>query len=79
MRKAEFGKGEGPILLDEVACTGDESTLQSCDSLGIGVNDCGHAEDAGVICIQGFEIIFLYVCCNDISSMKRTMTLYTYE
>ena len=72
VRNAGFGEGEGIIWLDDVACTGDESALQSCDSLGVGVNNCGHAEDAGVICVQGFEIQLLYVCCNDISSMVES-------
>lgn len=45
---AFFGQGTGPILLDEVACTGTESGLLECPSNM--VHDCTHSEDAGVRC-----------------------------
>ena len=50
---AYYGKGSGPILLDNVTCTGGELTLASCSHLGIGVTrSCSHSEDAGVRCYQ---------------------------
>ena len=48
---APFGQGSGPILLDNVTCTGSELTLADCDHLGVGVTrSCSHGEDAGVRC-----------------------------
>ncbi|KAK7939332.1 hypothetical protein WMY93_002658 [Mugilogobius chulae] len=47
---AGFGEGSGKIWLDDVKCSGNESFLTQCGHRGFGTNNCGHGEDAGVIC-----------------------------
>ena len=56
---AGFGQGSGPIWLDSVMCTGNESTLASCGHLGVGVTkDCSHLKDSSVICSGDFSKIY---------------------
>ena len=43
--------GTGPIVLDDLLCTGDESRLVDCPHRGLGVHNCDHSKDVGVRCI----------------------------
>ena len=47
-----FGKGDGPILLDNVICNGSEASLFNCQYDGLYQHNCAqdHSEDAAVIC-----------------------------
>ena len=48
---AYFGQGSGPIWLDSVTCTGNESTIAGCGHFGVNITrSCSHYEDAGVRC-----------------------------
>ena len=44
---AAYGQGSGPILLDDVICSGWEKSLWSCVS---SFPDCGHSEDVAIKC-----------------------------
>ncbi|XP_072102343.1 scavenger receptor cysteine-rich domain-containing protein DMBT1-like [Mobula birostris] len=55
-RGAYFGKGCGNIWMDNVACSGIESSLVYCPFAGWGIHDCGHQQDAAVICEAEMDI-----------------------
>ena len=44
-----FDQGAGPIHLDDIQCTGNETRLLDCPHTT--VHNCTHSEDAGVVCI----------------------------
>ena len=69
---AAFGRGEGKIWMDEVQCTGNESSFKECNHQGWGSHNCGHREDAGVMCTTGdkytivpFGVCYLYTIIID--------------
>uniref|UniRef100_H2ZSV0 SRCR domain-containing protein n=1 Tax=Latimeria chalumnae TaxID=7897 RepID=H2ZSV0_LATCH len=69
---AGFGEGIGPVWLDEVHCRGSESRLIHCDLFG-GFRDCGHKEDAGVVC-SGTSYTFL-IC--ETGACEGTVEVYS--
>ena len=47
----EFGPGTGNIVLDNVICSKNATTLASCGHYGVGITvHCDHAKDVGVRC-----------------------------
>ena len=44
------GQSQQPTLLDNLRCTGRETSLISCPHPGIGNEDCDHFEDVGLEC-----------------------------
>uniref|UniRef100_A0A3B4AZ11 SRCR domain-containing protein n=1 Tax=Periophthalmus magnuspinnatus TaxID=409849 RepID=A0A3B4AZ11_9GOBI len=53
---AFFGQGDGNIWLDDLNCLGNESSLVHCQHPSFGENNCGHGEDAGVICSENIRL-----------------------
>ncbi|XP_060571753.1 deleted in malignant brain tumors 1 protein-like isoform X2 [Ruditapes philippinarum] len=50
VKGAHFGRGRGPVWLDNLRCHGNESSLQDCPHNSYAVQNCNHGEDAGVYC-----------------------------
>ncbi|XP_060071814.1 neurotrypsin-like, partial [Ylistrum balloti] len=49
--QAAYGEGSDQILLDDVSCTGEETSLMECSHSGWGIHNCDHSEDAGAVCL----------------------------
>ena len=49
-QSAHFGAGSGQIWLDDVNCAGSENSIVNCPHYGWGSHNCGHHEDASVVC-----------------------------
>ena len=60
---AYYGEGSGPIVMDNVACSGNEQNLLSC-SYDHNANEDTHAEDAGLQCFLNSEMIIQVIITN---------------
>eukprot|EP00057_Strongylocentrotus_purpuratus_P012193 XP_011666667.1 PREDICTED: neurotrypsin-like [Strongylocentrotus purpuratus] len=62
-RNSYFGSADGPILLDDLYCNGQESSLFSCQHSGFANHNCNHRTDAGTICLSMF---FSTIVCRQL-------------
>ena len=52
---SQYGTGEGPILLDDIKCSGNEASLLQCNKSPLAAGtDCDHTEDVAITC-QGMR------------------------
>ena len=59
---AWFGEGSGNIWLDNVQCVGNERSIEDCRHSGWGIENCGHHEDASVICLSKYDYKWMLLC-----------------
>ena len=50
IHRAYFGEGSGLIVLDQVECLGNETSLLSCRAQAFGNHNCRSQEDSSVYC-----------------------------
>uniref|UniRef100_A0A8C7VST7 Deleted in malignant brain tumors 1 protein-like n=1 Tax=Oncorhynchus mykiss TaxID=8022 RepID=A0A8C7VST7_ONCMY len=62
---ARFGQGTGQIWMDDIECSGSESTLRQCSHTT--KHNCKHDEDAGVVCLSGRRWFYLVLLQPNIS------------
>ena len=71
-----FGTGFGRIHLDDLGCEGSENALINCSHNGELNHNCGHNEDAGVICIGEPSpsiccMLYVYVRVHSVHVLMR--------
>lgn len=70
---ARFGQGTGPIVFNNVYCTGSESNILDCLSDGYGVvGSCTHADDASITCSKGT----VFIDYNEVSSLVYGLCIF---
>ena len=67
--EAGYGEGTGPIVLDDLVCSGAESGIEDCGHSGWTSHNCGHYEDAGVTCGK----LYCAICVVRILSVSYPM------
>uniref|UniRef100_A0A7M4ESC3 SRCR domain-containing protein n=1 Tax=Crocodylus porosus TaxID=8502 RepID=A0A7M4ESC3_CROPO len=70
---AYFGKGSGTIFLDDLHCDGEESYLWECPHRGWSFHNCGHQEDAGIVCLGSLCFISFILSGNYILHYERSL------
>ncbi|KAL6081386.1 hypothetical protein STEG23_011991, partial [Scotinomys teguina] len=72
---SHFGKGVGSIFLDDVQCQGSETSIGQCHHQGLSVHNCGHHEDASVICsVPRSSPAAAFILATDASSVSTEDT-----
>ena len=71
-RSAYFGQGSGNILLDDLLCTGRETSLLECPHNGINTHNCWHGKDASVTCEFVLHAIESCLYCMQLSHVMIT-------
>ena len=81
LKQAFFGGSPSrPIHLDNVRCSGSETSLLSCAANPVGVNNCDHSEDAGVKC-NGmlYSVVTCFEILHTVSLGQGIYEAHTYS
>ena len=70
----QFGPGTGPVLLDNVVCSGSEYVLDDCAHSAIGATNCTNSQDVSVSCAGTGQ---LHVYNSNLLSFYSTFTQFS--
>ncbi|XP_076153331.1 scavenger receptor cysteine-rich domain-containing protein DMBT1-like [Alosa pseudoharengus] len=70
LKGAQFGPGSGGIWMSDVECVGSESRVKDCKSQRWGAENCGHHQDAGVIC-SGVQLVGRSHCSGRVELLHK--------
>lgn len=75
--RARYGQGPASqkIILDDVGCIGTETNLGQCNYTALGLSNCDHTEDAGVMCHQGKSTCQIQVLLDTASPLKFFLSI----
>ena len=70
---AQFGSAMCPIFLDQLVCSGSETSLLECQSYTpLGLSTCQHSQDVGVRCVGRLTPMFLFgILLHDLPSSSK--------
>ena len=68
-----YGNSLALLVLDNVVCSGTESSILDCQHDGLGNASCYHRDDAGVQCLgsANFAILFSSILISLFSSLYK--------
>ena len=67
---------EAQIWLDDISCTGSETSIDLCSHLPFGQHNCGHGEDVGIQCGNcKFWCLHFYICISIFIHLNLTIHL----
>ena len=47
-----YGAGSGPIWIDDIRCSSNDTSIHSCEKPSWGLTNCGHNEDISIRCLE---------------------------
>ena len=71
LKDKSFGPGRGPIWVDQLGCSGTESSLLECSKLPWAKHNCNHTEDAGIRCSEAPRTEKVNFNSNEFNCIKR--------
>lgn len=74
---AKYGEGSGPIWLDNVNCSGSETSITECIHNGWGSHNCHHNEDVSIKCLPPFGEKIIWSYLNNHKKCQQNIKILT--